>query len=426
LEDEPMSNTSYNDLTSSYTSQLRNMFAAPAGLDAQAARGDAGQVDSETLAQRAGELADLSASFGEANSGFLDSDSQDLRQAAEVKLLLQASAEFEVALALVDSAEAELRGRKTAPARAADTAASLGTLADFLENPIDAGLAPYLEEITARAAASGSKEEASKALQDQVRRSLRNISRAASQTGSLALDSLFELDAGMLKKAVGPVSKELSELMESIAGGINEKIKALLRSAFRLMLQAYDWVLNLIGKDAEQEARKKVQEWIEELRSSHEKKDDVPDLADQLVSTLFVTQKTLDELGEWLPATTASIEKLDEATNGVLSLADSFHAKTAWVQKFVKLLGSVPESIGTLAAALTIFNPGIAASIAGLLPAVEVVRGGVTMGLLGYTLYTGYDHVDSGRVTFFGRFGVNIPDRVTGVRELVQTTLQAA
>ncbi len=421
-----MSNTSYNDLTSSYTSQLRNMFAAPAGLDAQAARGDAGKVDSETLAQRANELADLSTSFGEANSGFLESDSQDLRQAAEVKLLLQASAEFEVALALVDSAEAELRGRKTAPARAADAAAALGTLADFLEKPIDAGLAPYMEEITARAAASGSKEEASKALQDQVRRSLRNISRAASQTGSLALDSLFELDAGMLKKALGPVSKELSELMESIAGGINEKIKGLLRSAFRLMLQAYDWVLNLIGKEAEQEARKKVQEWIEELRSSHEKKDDVPDLADQLVSTLFVTQKTLDELGEWLPATTASIEKLDEATNGVLSLADSFHAKTAWVQKFVKLLGSVPESIGTLAAALTIFNPGIAASIAGLLPAVEVVRGGVTMGLLGYTLYTGYDHVDSGRVTFFGRFGVNIPDRVTGVRELLQTTLQAA
>jgi hypothetical protein len=421
-----MSTNSYDENVKAYTNQLRNLFATPEGVEIQAARGGPGQIDAEILAQRADKLADLSATLGEANSGYLEVDSQDIRQAAEVKLLLQASAEFEVALALVDSAEAELRDRKGASTRAVEAVTAINNLADYLDKPLDAGLAPYLEETTARASASTSLEEARKALQDQARRSLRNISRAASQTSSLALDKLFELDAGMLKKALGPVSKELGDLMDKIASGINEKVKALLRSAFRLMLQAYDWVLNLIGKDAEAEARKKVQEWIEELRSSHEKEGDVPDLADQLVSTLFATQKTQDELVEWLKGATANAQKLDEVTQGVLNLADSFHAKVAWVQKFVKLLGAVPESITTLVAAVTLINPGIAGTIAGLLPTIEVVRGGVTMGLLGYTLFTGYDHVDSGRVTFYGRFGVNIPDRVTGVRELLETALKAA
>ncbi len=421
-----MSNNRYEENVKAYTSQLRNLFAAPPGIKIEAARGGPGQVDAEILAQRADKLADLSVTLAEANRAYLEADSQEIRQAAEVKLLLQANAEFEVALALVESAEAELRGRKGASTRAVEAVTAINSLADYLEQPLDAGLAPYLEETRARSTPSANFEEACKALQNQVQRSLRNISRAASKTSSLALDKLFELDPGMLKRALGPVSKELGELMDKIASGINEKVKALLRSAFRLMLQAYDWVLNLLGKETEAEARKKVQEWIEELRSSHEKEDDVPDLADQLVSTLFAIEATQKDLAEWLKGTKADAQKLDEITQSVLTLADSFHAKVAWVEKFVKLLGAVPESITTLVAAITLINPGIAGTIAGLLPAIEVVRGGITMGLLGYTLYSGYDHVDSGRVTFFGRFGVNIPDRVTGVRELLETALKAA
>ena len=58
-----------------------------------------------------------------------------------------------------------------------------------------------------------------------------------------------------------------------------------------------------------------------------------------------------------------------------------------------------------------------------LAPQLEIVLTAVTLGVLGYTLYTGYDHVDSGRVQFSQRFGVNIPDRVVGVRATVQKAL---
>jgi hypothetical protein len=49
-------------------------------------------------------------------------------------------------------------------------------------------------------------------------------------------------------------------------------------------------------------------------------------------------------------------------------------------------------------------------------PPAQILVAGVTIGLLGYTVYTGYDHVDSGRLPF-------VPDRVEGVRETVQTAL---
>jgi hypothetical protein len=54
-------------------------------------------------------------------------------------------------------------------------------------------------------------------------------------------------------------------------------------------------------------------------------------------------------------------------------------------------------------------------------PQIQMLVAAVTLNLLGYVLYTGYDHVDSGRITSFNRFGINIPNRVEGVRETVQT-----
>jgi hypothetical protein len=58
------------------------------------------------------------------------------------------------------------------------------------------------------------------------------------------------------------------------------------------------------------------------------------------------------------------------------------------------------------------------------LPQAQAVIAGLVAALLAYILFTGYDHVDSGRITFFNKFGVNIPDRVSGVHKTLETALK--
>jgi hypothetical protein len=59
------------------------------------------------------------------------------------------------------------------------------------------------------------------------------------------------------------------------------------------------------------------------------------------------------------------------------------------------------------------------------LPYLQVLVAAVVLGLLGYTLFSGYDYVVNGSVNFFNRFQVHIPDRVDGVSATVQKALVA-
>jgi len=56
-------------------------------------------------------------------------------------------------------------------------------------------------------------------------------------------------------------------------------------------------------------------------------------------------------------------------------------------------------------------------------PQGQLIIAAISLSVLGHIIYPGYDHVDSGLVHFYSRFGVNIPDRVEGVRETPQKAL---
>ncbi len=56
-------------------------------------------------------------------------------------------------------------------------------------------------------------------------------------------------------------------------------------------------------------------------------------------------------------------------------------------------------------------------------PQGQVVVAAVLTGLVGYALYSGYCHVDTGRISFGERFGFDIPERTIGVRATVMRTL---
>jgi len=415
-----MPDNSYQETLTAYTAQLRGLFAAPPGVapDEVVVRGGAA-VPAEVLAERAEQLTDISRQLGDMSATYLEAGDMALREAAEMKLLAQASAEMEIALSLLQTASDEAQGRTgsvTRAGRAAGSQRAIEALVGVLEAPLEEGMKPFIDVPVLR---GGEKiegidvDEARQALKDQVRRSLKAISRQAGKTSSLGLDTLLSLDPTLLKQGVSLASKEVGDVIEKLVKGFNELVKRLATSAMRLLLQAYDWVLALIGKDTEATARKKVHEWIEELRQSHTQAGDEEGLADKLVDMLFTTQKIQEELGRQIDEKGNDAPALATAAETIKSLGSRYEAKAGQMESFFK----AAKGANSLLLALSAKFPGAAAAI----PVVAVV----VLSLTGYTLFSGYDHVDTSSARFFDRFQINIPDRVEGVSGSVTKALKA-
>jgi len=56
-------------------------------------------------------------------------------------------------------------------------------------------------------------------------------------------------------------------------------------------------------------------------------------------------------------------------------------------------------------------------------PQGQLIIAAISLSVLGHIIYLGYDHVDFGRIKFYDRFGVNIPDCIEGIRETAQKAL---
>jgi DNA-binding transcriptional regulator YdaS (Cro superfamily) len=408
-----MPDSTYQAALDEFNQQLRGFFVAPEGTKSveSATRGGGAELPTEVLASRAEILVDASGRLGNLTVGYLDADESQLREAAEMKLLAQANAQAEVSLTLLQTAIDELQGRSTGVTRSSRTAGSqqaIEQLLGVLETPLEQGLQPFVEKRALRGAMETDPAAARQVLQDSVRRSLKNISRKASQVSSLGLDTLFSLDETLLKKGVALVSKDLADLIDKVVEGFNALLSRLTTAAMRLLLQAYDWVLALIGKDGEQAARQKVQEWIDQLRQSHVQAGDEDTLASQLVEQIYATKAINDLVAQWVSASQADAPAINLTADTVDGLSARFEAKINQVASFLKVASvarSLPLPVDKL-------------------PYIQLAVAAVVLGLLGYTLYSGYDYVDSGSVNFFNRFQVHIPDRVEGVSLTVQKALK--
>jgi hypothetical protein len=408
-----MADSTYQAALDEFTQQLRGFYVAPEGTKSveSATRGGGAELPTEVLASRAEILVDASGRLGNLTVGYLDADESQLREAAEMKLLAQANAQAEVALTLLQTAIDESQGRSTGVTRSGRTAGSqqaIEQLLGVLEAPLEQGLEPFVEKRALRGAAETDPAAARQGLQDSVRRSLKNISRKASQVSSLGLDTLFSLDDTLIIKGVGLVSQDLANLIDQVIKGFNALLSRLTSAAMRLLLQAYDWVLALIGKDGEQTARQKVQEWIDQLRQDHVQAGDEDTLASQLVEQVYATKAINDLVTQWLTASQVDASAINQTVDMVDGLGARYEAKINQVASFLKVASvarSLPLPVDKL-------------------PYVQLVVAAVVLGLLGYTLFSGYDYVDSGSVNFFNRFQVHIPDRVEGVSVTVQKALK--
>ncbi|MGB8648217.1 MAG: hypothetical protein WCF84_23470 [Anaerolineae bacterium] len=399
----------YQQTLSDYAGQLRGLFTQAKGaVSVPATMRGMGGLAPDVLAARARQLVASSQKVGEMTASLLNAPEANPREAAELKLLAQATAQVEVAQALLETADEQTRGVPKSPVRGGIGTAmvqqSLNDLATVLEAPVQAGVKSATRTMRGLLDKPKDLPAARAALQTEVNSAVDFITRQAAKVGGEVLRDLLLLDASLVMEGVALVSKDAAQSLDQLIAGAGKVAMDLASSAVQLLLQAYNWVLALIGQDTETAARKQVGDWVDKLRSQSQTGDSAGPFA-QLVDMLYVPKLVKDDVAKWLPGYTAEVDKVNQAADTVKGLADKYKVKTEQVEKLSKAVALVRKL------------PALAS------PQGQALAAAVNLGLIGYVLYTGYDHVDSGNVVFFNRFKVNIPSRVNGVRKTVAATL---
>lgn len=400
----------YSQAVARYAGQLRYMYTPVAD---PALEGLEAPIDpAEILARRAEDLAGASADLGLRTIDFLKSDDMQQREGAEMKLLTQIAADLEIAGNLLTAVQADVAGQGVMEAANSPmylaSRTTVEQLAFTIEQPLDAGMMPFLFDARYRQLPPMNATGAGLVLQREAAHSLERISRRAARTVATAGSSLLHMDMDTLRQGVSLISQEVAELIEGIATDFRAAARRLIQAALRLMLQAFDWVLALLGQDAETLARQRVRRWLDEIQDSRGQVRE--DYVYRLINRIFTPEVYSREIAAWIEQTNAGMQALVDATEIVRSLAERYEKKTEYVEKALRILsvvGLLPLPIARV-------------------PQFQVALAAIMLGLMGYTIFTGYDHSDSGSIYFLQRFRIPIPDRVTGVRRTVQQALGVA
>jgi hypothetical protein len=126
-----------------------------------------------------------------------------------------------------------------------------------------------------------------------------------------------------------------------------------------------------------------------------------------LVTRIYTPETIKTEITELLASTSAGVDVVSQTATTVQTLAETYKTKTDQVEKFLKVIALA--KVAPIPWAKT--------------PQFQLVLAAIALGLLGYTLYSGYDHLDDGQVQVAQRFTFSIPNRVQGVRQVVRTSL---
>ena len=360
------------------------------------------------------QLVQLSQQAGEQTARYLDEGSLDEQEAAEFKLLGQAGAQLRVANELLAQAAAASQaaeaGKIASPDqfRAADSAnliVAVDSLARSIAQPLV--LAVPSGEARGEDELPEDQDSARVFLARESAASLRAISRQASKVGGEAAQTLLAFNPETLKLGASILGKDVVAWLEETVQSLMVVVRKIISTALELIAQAYDWVVRMLGKDLEAQAKEKVTAWLEELMQSTAGKDGKT-LVEELVTRLYSIDVIQKDVLAWTQATQADLSALHQATRSVQQLSQKYLQKSNQVSHFLQGIGLVR----------VVPLPFLK------LPQAQAVIAGLVTALLAYLLFTGYDHVDSGRITFFNKFGVNIPDRVAGVHKTLETALQ--
>jgi len=241
-----------------------------------------------------------------------------------------------------------------------------------------------------RAAEAKSIDSAKVELEKRVSTSATAISKQVQDLGGdIAFNLVMLSEWSAVIEGAGMLNKDIGELLEKVREGAGLLLERAIKAAGKTLLNVYDKILALLGKDLESEARKKVREWLDQMK---EKKSMA--LFDSFVSSLYQIDKLQEEVKGHLKETGADLDTLNDTTKKVKATSD----------KFVVFCSRAKMLESALVVAKLIKEPQILAIIAGL----QVV-------LLGVVVFAGNDYV--------GYRNPRFPNLTQGIAEIVRQNI---
>ena len=379
-----MTYQTYEEATADYLTRFRALRDAPPDPTRTVTRG-AADIPADTLIARAGEIADVSEAMLPLAKGYLESPDPGLREGISGQLLAQAAAELQVATELMHIAADEGASPESSVATAplGTTRAARGSnLRDAIQGmekamtvPVSAGLVS--PKLLRRAAVASTPEEAKKALQLAAKVTTQAISQRVVETGGdLAFNLVFKTEWTAVIQSAGLLNKDIANLLDRVKQGASAFIQNVVTTATKTLLNVFDKLLALLGKDVEDLARKKIQQWLEDMQKAGK-----IELFEKLVGKLYQADQFEKDLPGWLDKTTAGLDKLNGTTADVTALSD----------KFTVLVGRI-NSVGDVI--------GLAKFIQVQFPQVLVVVTVIRVTLLAVLVYSGYDYIGYGQANF--------------------------
>ncbi len=385
----------YEEAVQDYMSRFRSLKAAPPAPAAAVMRGPGG-VAAETLIERAEEIADVSATMMHLAQGYLESPDAVLREGVSGQLLAQAAAELQVAVELLQIAE----GGKPGPSRPVTRAVRGAELRDAIDSlekvmavPVSKGLAPPAVVRRAFVEPPATLDQAKDALKQAASTTTGAITqRVVEVGGDIAFNLVFNTEWAAVVQSAGLASKDIANLLDKIKEGAGVVFERAVVVAAKTLLNVYDKLLALLGKDVEDQARQRIQGWLGEIKQAGK-----IDLFEGLVEKLYRVEEFKKELPDWLKETQADRDKVGVTTEAIKALSD----------KFSVLVGRI-NAIGDVV--------GLAKFIQA--PQVLVIITGVRIVLLAALVYAGYDYVGYRELRF--------PNLTKGVAEVIRESLVIA
>jgi hypothetical protein len=257
--------------------------------------------------------------------------------------------------------------------------------------PLSRGLAPQRRARRAPVA-EVAPEEARAALQNVAAVTTSAIAqRVVELGGDLAFNLVFKTEWSAVIQSAGLLSKDLGKLLDKVKEGAGAFIQRVVTTASKTLLNVFDKILALLGKDAENEARKRVQGWLEQIQQ-----DGKIALFEQLVGKLYKVEALQAALPGWLEKSTVDADKISATAADVGALPD----------KFTVLVGRI-NSIGDVI--------GLARFVQVQFPQVLAVVTAIRVALLAVLVYAGWDYIGYQQPKFL--------NLTQGVGELIQANL---
>jgi hypothetical protein len=383
---------SYEEASADYMAQFNALLQIPAEVKGPVTRA-AGEVPAQVLIKRADAIADVSAGMIPLAKGQLEATEPTLREGISGQLIAQAAAEFQLAAELLQITEGEPVA-PTVATRATRGAAlqdAIRLLEKTMATPASKGLVPKPRMTRTAIALPEEVESAKKALREAAIVGVNAITqRVRELSEAIAMDLITQTEWRAVMDGATLLNKDIAEKLEALKHGVGALFRRAVAAAAKTLLNVYNKIMALLGKDLKDGARKQIKEWLEKIENEQK-----VDLIEAFVDRLYRISAFEKALDGWLEKTSADADKVNETTGAVREVPTKFAVLAGY-------LGTA-ENVVVVAKRFLKF------------PQVLVVAAGIQIALLAVIVYSGYDYI--------GYRELNFPNLAKGVAQVVQERL---